>query len=227
MINLRIKTVLLWSILLLLLSACEEKPKFTMDLSDFFNIDKNTTYVYKIVDTLKVNGEVKPFMPDRYMEKYLIREDNNCINIQSYVLFDDKDVEQMDKRLRAELKDNKLRTIDEMYCVEGNTIKINGEIMMNLEKKWNIVSESIPADGSKSTEDKTECQVVDVSEKVILTKKRKIIHTQCKSKKELYLGEVDFYLAEKIGLYKMKMFSEDPKSHSQSANEVILVGEKK
>ena len=227
MMNLHIKTTLLWSILLLLLSACEEKQKFTMDLSDFFNIDKNATYVYKIADTLKVNGKVKQFMPDRYMEKHLIREDNNCINIQSYVLFNDKDIEQMDKGLRAELKDNKLRTIDEKYCVEGNTIKINGETVVNLEKKWNIVSESIPADGSKSTEDKIECQVVDVSEKVILTKKRKIIHTQCKNKKELYLSEVDFYFVEKIGLYKMKMFSEDTEFHSQSTNEIILVREKK
>ena len=227
MINLRIKTTLLWSILLLLLSACEEKPKFTMDLSDFFNIYRNVTYVYKIIDTHKVNGEVKQFMPDRYMEKHLIREDNNCINMQSYVLFDDRDIDKMDKHLRVELKNNKLRTIDEKYCVEGNTIKINGEIMMNLDKKWNIVSKSIPADGFKPTEYKTECQVVDVSEKVILTKKRKIIHTQCKSKKELYLSEVDFYFAEKIGLYKIKMFSEDTEFHSQGTNEIILVREKK
>ena len=224
MMNLHIKTTLLWSILLLLLSACEEKPKFTMDLSNFFNIDKNATYVYKIVDTYKVNGKVKPFMPDRYMEKHLIRGDNNCINIQSYVLFNDKDIEQMDKGLRAELKDNKLRTIDEKYCVEGNTIKINGEIMMNLEKKWNIVSELIPADGFKPTEYKTECQVVNVSEKVILTKKRKIIHTQCKGKP---LEIMDWYFAEKIGFYKMKMFSEDTEFHSQSTNEIILVREKK
>ena len=223
MIFLRIKIILLWSILLLLLSACEEKPKFTMDLSHFLTVDRNTTYVYKIVDTYEVNGKVKPFMPERYMEKRVIRAENNCVNIQSYVLFTDKDIEQMDKRLRAELKDNKLRTIDEKYCVDGNTIKINGEIHMNLDKEWNIVSESIPSDGSKSTEYKLECQVMDVSEKLVLKKKRKIIHTQCKEKN---IGTLDWSFVENIGLYKMKIVSTFPEFHSQSTNEVILVREK-
>jgi len=224
MIFLRIKIMLFWSILLLLLSACEEKPKFTMDLSDFFKLDKNATYVYKMVDTHEVNGKKEPFMPERTMEKRVIKAENNCVNIQSYVLFTDADIEQMDKRLRAELKDNKLRTIDEKYCVDGNTIKINGQIHMNLDKRWNIISESIPADGSKSTENKIECQVVDVSERVLLSKKRKIIHTQCKS--ELF-ETMDWFFAEKIGLYKMRIVSTFPEFHSQSTNEVILVRENK
>ena len=223
MIFLRIKIILLWSILLLLLSACEEKPKFTMDLSDFFNLDKNTTYVYKMIDTHEVNGKVEPLMPERYMEKHVYPVGNNCINIQSYVLFNDKDIKQMDKGLRAQLKDNKFRTIDEKYCVDGNTIKINGGIHMDLDKEWNMVSKSIPADGSKLTENKIECQVVDVSKKVVLSKKRKIIHTQCTG--ELF-ETMDWSFVENIGLYKMKIVSTFPEFHSQSTNEVILVREK-
>jgi hypothetical protein len=95
---------------------------------------------------------------------------------------------------------------------------------MNLDKRWNIISESIPADGSKSTENKIECQVVDVSERVLLSKKRKIIHTQCKS--ELF-ETMDWFFVEKIGLYKMKTVSTFPEFHSQSTNEVILVRENK
>ena len=220
----RIKIILLWSIVLLLLSACEEKPKFTMDLSDFFNLDKNATYMYKMIDTHEVNGKVKPLLPERYMEKLVLPVGNNCINVQSYVLFNDNAIEQMDKRLRAQLKDNKFRTIDEKYCVDGNTININGEICMNLDKKWQIIFRSIPTDGPKSTENKIECQVVDVSEKVVLSKKRKIIHTQCTSE---VFETMDWSFVENIGLYKMKIVSTFPEFHSQSTNEVILVGENK
>jgi len=209
--------------LFLLLSACEEKPKFTMDLSDFFNLDKNTTYVYKMIDTHEVNGKVEPLMPERYMEKRVIRAENNCVNIQSYVLFTDKDIEQMDKRLRVQLKDNKFRTIDEKYCVDGNTIKINGETHMNLDKKWQIIFRSIPTDGPKSTEYKAECHVMNISEELVLKKNRKIIYTQCTS--ELF-ETMDWSFVENIGLYKMVSVFEDPEFHSKSKNKIILVREK-
>jgi hypothetical protein len=216
--------MLLCSIVLLLLTGCEEKPKFTVDLSNFFNVDKNITYIYKMVDTHEINGKVEPFMSERYMEKDVMQANNNCINIQSYVLFSNKDIEQMDKRLRAELKDNKLRALDEKYCIVGNTITINGETCMNLDKEWSIVSESILSDGSKPTENKAECKVVDVSEKIVLGSHRKIIHTQCTMGK--LADTVDWFFAEKIGLYKVEMIATFPEYHSQSKNEIILINKK-
>jgi len=217
-----IKIILTWSILLLLLSSCEKEQKFTMNLSNFFTIDKNATYVYKILNTNKVKGQKEPFISEMYMEKQITQAKNHCIDIQSYQLFDNKDIEQMDKQLRAELKDNKLRTIDEKYCIDNNTITINGVIHMNLDKKWNLISKSIPVDESKSAESKIECQVIDVSKKLILNIERQTIHTQCIDKE----NTMNWFFAEKIGLYRMEFISKFPEFHSQSKNEIILVREK-
>ena len=157
------KKILMVSVLIVLFLGCDKKQEFSMDLNNFFNLDKNITYIYQMKDTHEVKGKRESFMKDRYMEKHLSSNGKNCIQITSYVLFDKDDIVKMDKRLRAEIVDNKLKTIDEEYCVKGDTIRMSGEVFVDLKGEWEMDSISTSSDGVEVEKIKIKCQIINIS----------------------------------------------------------------
>jgi hypothetical protein len=218
------KFIVLFAFFVSLLTGCNEKPKFSADLNGFFSIDKNVTYVYKIVDMHRMNDKPEEWTHETYMERKITQAGENCIDIRSYVVFSDNDIERMDKRLKAQLKNRKLKALDEKYCVVGNTrITINGETYVDLEKEWTIRSESIPVNDSKPATHRLKCKVENISNETLLHRSRKVIHTRCTANTSV---TVDWFFAEKIGLYTLEMTADFPQFHSQSKNRIVLIGEK-
>ena len=196
-----------------------------IDLSRFFDVEHNRTYLYKIVDSYETDKNAKPMVAEKYMEKEVTKSTKQCIVTKNYLLFKQKDMPRLDTQLKAAMKENKLRIMDERYCAKGDTIWVNGTTMVNLKKNWTINYQTASIDNNAPKSNKAVCRVLDIEEKMVLGKKRKIIHTRCISQNTIF-APIDWYFAEKIGLYKMKTVFTDKISHIRSTNEIVLVGAK-
>ena len=202
--------------------------KVDINLDDFLSPTSNQVFKYKMSmqNSNQFSGTTN--MDDKYIEKVGNKIENYCLNIKSYLLFDNNDLNQMPKDMQEMVKNNNFRTeyISEQLCSTNGILILNEMAIYKNSNNWNNelqIEEFDINNIQKTTTVLSSCNLVEISEKLLFDKKRKVIHSQCNWKYDGDTYKFEYFIAEGLGLYKsVQSISSHEETESKSIMTVAL-----
>ena len=203
------KIFLLQIVILLTLTSCSETSKRIINLDDFLSPTSKQKFKYKVSmqNSNQFSGTTN--MDNKYIEKIGNKIVNHCINIKSYLLFNSGDLKQMPKNMQEIVKKQNFRVenTSEQFCSKNGILTLDGMVIYKNDDNWEneLQLEEFDTKNNiqKTTTIVSSCNLVEISEKLLFDKKRKVIHSQCSWNHNGSSNKIEYFIAEKLGLYKL------------------------
>lgn len=203
--------------------------KVDINLDDFLSPTLNQVFKYKMLmqNSNQFSGTTN--MDDKYIEKVGNKIENHCLNIKSYLLFNSNDLKQMPKGMQEIVKNNNFRVenISEQLCSNNDTLMLNEMVIYKNSNNWNNELQIEEFDTNNNIQKTitilSSCNLIEISERLLFDKKRKVIHSQCSWKNNGSTYKLEYFIAEGLGLYKsVQSISSHEETESKSIMTVAL-----
>jgi len=222
------KIFLVQIVILLTLTSCSETSKRIINLNDFLSPTSKQIFKYKMSmqNSNQFSGTTN--MDNKYIEKSGNKIANHCVNIKSYLLFNSNDLKQMPQSMQEIVKKQHFRVenTSEQLCSKNGILTLNEMVIYKNSNNWENKLQAKEFN-TKNNIQKTRtvvssCTLVDISEKLLFDKKRKVIHSQCSWNYNGSRNKIEYFIAEGLGLYKLIHSSSYREPESKSIMTVTL-----
>lgn len=215
-------------VLLLTFTSCNNSSELAIDLDDFLSPTSEQVFKYKVSSRNSSKHSGTTYMPDKYIEKAGSGIKKNCLTIKNYSLFKSRDLKKLPKSMQNIVKSNdfRLENTSEQLCISNNNLILNEIPIYKDTNIWNNEVHIEEFDTSSNTQKKktilSSCSLVEISEKPLFDKIRKVIHTQCSWTNNGSTNKFEYFIGEELGIYKLVHSSSYKKTRSKSVVTVSL-----
>jgi len=200
-----------------MIAGCNKKAPQNIDLTKFLPEENATNFHYR---TTMVNEPNHPeyATKDIFTENVIVSRKDNCIDMEMYTQFNKWEIEQMPPDMKKHIKDNRLKSDNEILCADDEKLTSSGYAFYKRNGDWGNRAESTDVNGTVLDVMSGECKFVDFSKKEIFGKLREVIHTRCMYAGENVKTKMDDFIVEGLGIYKSILKSDikfdDIENHS-------------
>ena len=203
--------------IVLMIAGCNEKAPQNIDLTKFLPEENATKFYYRTTMVNEPNHS-EFVEKDLLTENVVVSRKDNCVYLERYARFDKWEVEQMALNMKKHIKDNRLKSDNEILCVDDEKLTSSGYAFYKKNGDWGNRAESTDVNGTVLDVMSGECKFIDFSKKEIFGKLREVIHTRCMYAGENVKTKMDDFIVEGLGIYKSILKSDikfdDIENHS-------------